>query len=290
MNRKSVLLAWALLLPTLMILSVFIIFPALQSFFLSFQDVEPFSKRSFFVGFENYQVLFNSPDYWQSVRVTLTFLLLTVVPSLVLSLALAVLLDSNPFFQGFFRTLFVLPVAISSSMAAMLWIFIYNPTAGFLNYGLEVFGFHGPNWLSDPDSALLAVSVATVWKEMGFNIIFLMAGLTAIPVELKEAADLDGANPWQRFLFVVLPLLSPTLFFVMVVSIINSLQSFGQIHILTSGGPMGETTTLVYNLYRDGFVKFRAGLASAEAVILFLLILGATAIQFRIAKRRIHYG
>jgi len=290
MNRGEARLAWGLLAPTLFVLAVFVVYPACQSFLLSFQDVEPFSKKSFFIGLENYQVLFSSPDYWQSVRVTLFFLLLTVVPSLVLSLTVAVLLDSNPFFQNAFRTLFLLPVAISSSMAAMLWIFIYNPTAGFLNYTLDLLGVSGPNWLVDPDFALMSVAVATVWKEIGFNVIFFLAGLTAIPQELKEAAELDGANSWQSFWHVTLPMLSPTLFFVSVVSVINSLQSFGQIHILTVGGPMGETTTLVYNLYRDAFVKFRTGLASAEAVILFALIMMATVFQFRMARKRVHYG
>ncbi len=290
MKKGSSLLAWGLLFPTLLVLGCFVIYPALQSFILSFQDVEPFSKQSFFIGFENYRVLFSSPDYWQSLRVTLYFLVMTVIPSLLLSLAIAITLDANPFFQNFLRTLFLLPVAISSSMAAMLWIFIYNPTAGFLNYILDVMGIHGPNWLADPDYALLAIAVATVWKEIGFNIIFFLAGLTAIPTELKEAAELDGASPRQRLFYVVLPLLSPTLFFVSVVSVINSLQSFGQIHILTAGGPMGESTTLVYNLYRDAFVKFRTGLASSEAVVLFILIMGATVFQFRMAKKRVHYG
>lgn len=290
MNRRSTPLALGLLFPTLIVLSIFVVYPAIQSLALSFQDVEPFSKRSFFIGLENYEVLFKSPDYWQSVRVTFSFLLMTVIPSLILSLTIAVFLDANPFFQSAFRTLFLLPVAISSSMAAMLWIFIYNPTAGFLNYLLDLLGVHGPNWLADPDSALISVAVATVWKEIGFNIIFFLAGLTAIPAELKEAAELDGASGWQSFWHVTLPLLSPTLFFVSVVSVINSLQSFGQIHILTTGGPMGETTTLVYNLYRDAFVKFRTGLASSEAVILFFLIMVATTIQFRLAKKRVHYG
>lgn len=290
MNRRSEPLAWGLMIPTLVVLSIFVLYPAVQSLLLSFQDVEPFSKRSFFIGFENYEVLLKSPDYWQSVKVTFCFLLMTVIPSLALSLTVAVFLDANPFFQGVFRTLFLLPVAISSSMAAMLWIFIYNPTAGFFNFFLELFNVQGPNWLSDPSYALVAVAIATVWKEIGFNIIFFLAGLTAIPNELKEAAELDGASGWQTFWHVTLPLLSPTLFFVSVVSVINSLQSFGQIHILTTGGPMGETTTLVYNLYRDAFVKFRTGLASSQAVVLFLLIMIATTVQFRLAKKRVHYG
>jgi ABC-type sugar transport system permease subunit len=216
--------------------------------------------------------------------------LLTVVPSVLFSLAIAVALDANPYVRGLFRTIFLLPVAISSAMAAMLWIFIYNPTAGYLNFILEKLGVGGPNWLGDPHWALLAVSIATVWKEMGFNVIFFLAGLASVPPELREAATIDGANGWQRFRHVVLPILSPTLFFVVVVSVINAFQSFGQIHILTTGGPAGATNILVYSLYRDAFENFRTGYASAQAVILFAIILSATAVQFYVAKRRVHYG
>jgi multiple sugar transport system permease protein/sn-glycerol 3-phosphate transport system permease protein len=175
-------------------------------------------------------------------------------------------------------------------MAAMLWIFLYNPTAGYLNYLLDRLGIPGPNWLGDPQWALLGVAIATVWREIGFNVIFFLAGLTSIPRELREAAVIDGAGRWQRFRHVVLPLISPTFFFVAVVSVINSFQSFGQIHILTAGGPANATGVLVYKLYRDAFENFRTGYASAQAVILFLIILAATAIQFRLAKRRVHYG
>lgn len=282
--------AWALLLPALLPLLVFVVYPAAQSLWLGFHESEPFSRRAFWVGLDNYRLLASSAEYWHSVRATALFALETVIPSIVLALAVALALDARPFFQGLFRGAFLLPVAISSAMAAMLWLFLYNPTAGYVNYTLSLLGVRGPNWLGDPRWALHAVAIATVWKEMGFNIIFLLAGLASVPPELVEAATLDGAGYFSRLRHVTLPILSPTLFFVTVVSVVNSLQSFGQIYILTAGGPAGETNTLVYNLYRDGFVHFRTGYASAQAVVLFFLIMAVTAVQFRVARDKVHYG
>ncbi|HEX4047967.1 MAG TPA: sugar ABC transporter permease [Elusimicrobiota bacterium] len=288
--KGSRALAWALLLPALVPLLAFVVFPAAQSLWLSFHEMAPFSRRTTSVGWENYRLLWSSPEYWRCVRVSFLFTAYTAIPELLLSLAIALALDSNPWFQDLFRTVFLLPVSISSAMAAMLWLFLYNPTAGYLNFTLGRIGLHGPNWLGDPRWALAAVAIATVWKELGFSVIFFLAGLAGVPRELHEAATLDGAGWWSRLRHVTLPLLSPTIFFVAVVSVVNSFQSFGQIHILTAGGPAGETDTMVYNLYLDAFVHFRAGYASAQSVILFLIILAATAIQFRIAQKRVHYG
>jgi sn-glycerol 3-phosphate transport system permease protein len=255
-------------------------YPAVASFYLSLHEVDAFSMRTTYIGLDNYKMLLVSPEYWQSLQVSLLFTLLTVVPSVVLSLATAVALDANPYFRGVFRTIFLMPVAISSAMAAMLWIFFYNPSSGYLNYLAELLHLNGPNWLGDTHWALVAVAITTVWKEIGFNIIFFIAGLASVPNDVREAASIDGANAWQRFWHVVLPMLSPTILFVTVVSVINSFQSFGQIHILTEGGPAGATNTLVYNLYRDAFQNFQTGSASAQAVILFFIMLIATLIQF----------
>jgi sn-glycerol 3-phosphate transport system permease protein len=279
-------LAWLLLAPTIAILGVFIFYPAVASFYLSLHEVDAFSMRTTFIGIDNYKMLLVSPEYWQSLQVSLLFTFLTVVPSLVLSLATAVALDANPYLRGIFRTVFLMPVAISSAMAAMLWIFFYNPSSGYLNYLAELLHLTGPNWLGDTHWALIAVAITTVWKEIGFNIIFFIAGLASVPNDVREAASIDGANAWQRFWYVVLPMLSPTILFVTVVSVINSFQSFGQIHILTEGGPAGATNTLVYNLYRDAFQNFQTGSASAQAVILFFIMLLATLIQFFVIKRR----
>ena len=288
--KTSRLLAWALVLPALLPLVLFVVVPALQSLWLSFHETAPFSSRAVWVGLENYRLLASSPEYWRCARATVLFAAETALPSILIALAIALALDAGPYARDFFRTAFLLPVSISSAMAAMLWLFLYNPTAGYLNFALERLGIPGPNWLGDPRWALPAVAIATVWKEMGFNIIFLLAGLSGVPQELHEAAQLDGAGYFSRLRHVTLPILSPTLFFVSVVSVVNSLQSFGQIHILTGGGPAGETDTFVYNLYRDAFVNFRSGYASAQAVILFVLILGATAVQFRLARKNVHYG
>ena len=278
--------AWALLSPTLLVLGVFVFFPGLESIVLSLNDVDSFTMRKTFVGLANYRMLGLSPQYWQSVQVTIAFTVLTVIPSVVLSLAVALGLDARPYFRGIIRTVFLMPVAISSAMAAMLWVFFYNPSSGYLNYILESwFGVRGPNWLGDGNWAIVAVALVTFWKELGFNIIFFLAGIASIPGDYREAALVDGAGPWQRLWHVTLPCLSPTILFVSVVTMIQSFQVFGQIHILTAGGPAGATSTLVYNLYRDGFQNFQTGSASAQAVILFLIMLGFTLIQFSVARR-----
>lgn len=282
-------LAWVLVLPALVCLGIFVIYPALDSLYLSFHEVDGFTGNLRWVGLANYRDLAFSLEYRQSIQVSLEFTLLTVIPSVLLSLGLAVALEANPWCRGFFRTLFLLPVAISSAMAAMLWVFLYNPNSGYLNYLLGLAGLRGPSWLSDPRWSLPAVAIATVWKELGFNMIFFLAGLSSVPDELRESAALDGANAWQRFRHVTLPIISPTLVFVTVVTVIHSFESFGQIHILTAGGPAGSTTTLVYRLYRDAFENFQAGSASAQAVILFLILLTATVAQLSIARRRVHY-
>lgn len=292
-GKRSLVDAWAgwsFAFPCLVILGMFILYPAVLSAFLSFHEVEPVSQTRIFMGWDQYRELLGSKNYLQSLKTTLFFVLLCVPTSVGISVLLAVLLDHRPYVSGFFRTIFLLPVGISPAMAAMLWIFLYNPTAGLLNYVLKsVWISSPPAWLTDPNWALVAVSIATVWKEIGFNMIFILAGLATVPKELKEAAHMDGAHALQKFMHVTLPMISPSVFFVTVVSMIHAFESFGQIHVLTRGGPANATNVLVYQLYRDGFENFRAGLASAQAVLLFVMILLVTALQMYIAKSRVHY-
>lgn len=289
MNTRSPI-AILFLLPTLIGLGVFTIYPAIHSVYLSFHSVAPFSSELFYAGTENYTELFSSPEYWQSLKASCLFALFTVPPGLVISLIIAVLLDAQPYVKTMLRTIFLLPVGISTAMAAMLWVFLFNPTAGYLNYFLATVGVNGPSWLADPAWALPAVSIATIWKAIGFNVIFLLAALTGVPKELQEAALIDGAGPFRRFWNITLPMISPTLFFITVVSVIHTFEGFGQIHILTQGGPANATNVLVYNLYRDAFQNFRTGYASAQAIVLFVIILIATLIQFGVGRRRVHYG
>ena len=288
-TRSGLLFVYALLAPCLLVLGLFVLAPAVESFYLSFHDVDPFSNAIFPVGLDHYREMMNSEEYRISLRSSIFFVLYTVPSSIVISLFIAVMLDARPLFHGFFRTIFLVPVGISPAMAAMLWVFLYNPVAGYLNYFLSLIGISGPQWLTNPAYALAAVALSTVWKEVGFNVIFFLAGLAAVPSELTEAALIDGAGPWKRFWSVTLPMISPTVFFVSTVSVIHAFESFGQIHILTRGGPAYATNVLVYNLYRDAFENFRTGFASAQAVILFLIIMGVTALQFYVAKRRVHY-
>lgn len=284
-HRDSSLVAWLFLAPAILLLSVFIIIPALFSVWLSFYDFKPFSFELVRVGFDHYAELASSVEYWNSLLATLRFAAIVVPCSVLGSLIIAALLDQAPFFRGLFRTVFLIPVGISPAMAAMLWVFLFNPTAGFLNYVLSLGGFPQPAWLTDPTWAPWSIAVTTVWKEIGFNVIFLMAALAQVPVELKEAAWIDGANAVRRFWHVTIPAIMPALFFVSVVTIIHAFESFGQIHILTRGGPAGATNVLVYQLYRDGFENSRLGSAAAQAVILFLVIGGVTVVQFLVARQ-----
>jgi ABC-type sugar transport system permease subunit len=285
-TRESSLPAWMFLAPAAFLLCVFTIGPALFSLYLSFHDFRPFSFTLVPVGLDQYTELFQSDDYRASILATLKFAAMVVPFSVIGSLFIAVLLDQTPFFRSIFRTVFLIPVGISPAMAAMLWVFLFNPTAGYINYLLSLSGVTGPAWLTDPEWAPVAVSVTTVWKEIGFNIIFLMAALAQVPVELQEAAWMDGANALRRFWHVTIPVIAPALFFVTIVTVIHAFESFGQIHILTRGGPAGSTGVLVYQLFRDGFENSRLGLAAAEAVILFLIIGAVTLAQFLVVRSR----
>jgi len=278
------------LLPALAPLIVFSIYPAFYSLVLSFFEVAPFSGEHFYVGVDHYRELASDSEYFQSLLATATFAMISVPMSVGASLVLALLLEQRPYAAGTLRTLFLLPLGVSPAMAAMLWIFLFNPTAGYLNYVLELLHIPGPNWLTEPRWAMLAVCITTVWKEIGFNLIFFLGGLAAISPSILEAARIDGAGYWRQLRSVQLPLLAPTLLFVCVISIIHACESFGQIHILTHGGPADATNVLVYKIYRDGFEYFRAGFASAQAVILLIIVLSLTALQFLFLSRKMHYG
>ncbi len=226
-----------------------------------------------------------------TLRTSLIFTLGTVIPSIVLAVALAIAL-ALPVrrLSWFHRLLIFVPIVISSAVTGVLFRWIYHPVVGYLNYTLSLLGIDGPNWLSDADWALIAVMMAVVWRQLGFNVIIALAGLQNINSTYYEAAKVDGANLWHRIRHVTLPLMSPTLFFLFIINTINSLQTFGEIDVLTMGGPGEATKTLLYSIY---FFAFRGtpqrGIASAESFILFLLIVILSIIQFRVANRRVHY-
>ena len=288
---KAAVEGYLYLVPTLVILLIFVYLPVFTSFNLSLNRIAPFGNQMRFVGLDNYGRLLTDSDYWNSVQVTLIFTLGTVIIGLILAVALAVAL-AYPVrhLSGLHRLLIFVPVVISSAVAGVLFRWLYHPVVGYLNYWLTFVGIDGPNWLADKDWALTAVIIATIWRQLGFNVIIALAGVQNIDPIFYDAAKVDGANAWHRFRNVTLPLLSPTLFFLLIINIINSFQTFGEIHILTEGGPGQATNTLVYAIFFDAFVGTpQRGIASAQAYMLALMVIVLSLIQFRGLNRRVHY-
>ena len=278
-------------MPTFLILGLFVYYPIIESFRLSLNRVAPFGGQEIGVGFNNYSRLLTSGDFWSTVRVSAAFMIGTVPIGIGLAVLIGILL-SYPLkrLNWFYRTLIFLPVVISSAIAGVLFRLLYNPIVGLFNRWLAVIGIDGPNWLTDQGWALMAVTATVVWRQLGFNVIIALAGIQAIDGQLYEAAKIDGATARQRIWHITLPMLSPTLFFLGIVNVIISLQAFGEINILTDGGPGRATTNLVYQVFIDGFVGTRfIGRASAQAFLLAIMIIGVSIIQFRGLGKRVHY-
>ena len=276
------------LAPTLIILGLFVFLPIIQSFQISMTRSAPFGGRILFVGADNYMRLLEDARYHDIVWKTLIFTLGTVPTGILLSVILAIAL-SYPMrnMSWFYRLLIFVPIVISTAVTGVLFRWIYHPVVGYLNYMLSWFGIEGPNWLNDANWSLVSVMMAVVWRQLGFNTIIALAGVQNIDESYYEAAKVDGANLWYRIWHITLPLLSPTLFFLLIINIINSLQVFGEIDILTSGSL--STRTMLYSIYFDAFKTQARGYASAQAYVLFLLIMVMSYIQFQVAGKKVHY-
>jgi len=282
---------YAFLAPSLIIFGAFIFYPLIKSIYLGFYVANPFGNGQVYVGTDQYRRVLGSAQFHNALVTTGLFAFYTVVGGVVLGLLLALLANARLRGMLIFRTLFSSTIATSVAVASLMWILLFNPSIGILNYLLSLLHVAPINWLTSPHWALFSVSMATVWLLLGFNIIVVLAGLQAIPDELYESARVDGARPLRQFFSITLPMLSPTLFFVIVISTIRAFESFGQIDLLTQGGPNNATFTLVYAIYRNAFFNFGAtGIASAQAVVLFFVILLFTAIQFGVAERKVFYG
>lgn len=277
------------LAPALIVLVIFVFYPLIHSFYLSLFETNLMGVPIFYNGIEHYKNLMGSSRFWASLRTTLWFTIYTVPIALVLAIPVALL--GNLRIKGitFYRTIFISTIAVSTAIASVIWTWMFFPTTGVINDLLRMIGLPPMRWLQDPTIALIAVSIATVWKGLGLNVLFLLAGLQGIPEELVEAARIDGANNWHVFWNIALPMLSPTIFFLLVVGTIDAFRSFAQVHIMTQGGPLRSTTIFVYSIYRDAFINFNFGFASAQAVTLFLIILALTLIQFRYLERGVYY-
>ena len=287
---KSKYLPYLLLAPSNIVIVVFLFYPALETFRLALYRSDPFGIRKMFVGLGNFIDLLTSPDYGTSLLVTFFFAFWVVVFGLALSLALAVLANQKVRGMRFYRTAMIWPYALSTAIAGAIWVFLFDPTAGVLNYFFSALFDYKPQWLTSSTLALWVIIATTVWKNLGYNIVFFLAGLQNIPDELKEAASIDGANAWQIFWRVTFVILSPVTFFLLIMNVIHAFfDTFGMIEVMTQGGPAAATNILIYKLYRDAFVNHKVGIASAESIILFTMVVVVTLIQFRTAGRKVHY-
>ncbi len=281
---------YLLLVPTFIIIVFFIYYPTFQTFKLSFYKISPFGNRLFFVGFQNFWSLFTSGQYIQSAITTLIFVTVTVIGGLVISLLLALLLNEKVPGIGIFRTLIFAPYAISPAVAGTLWAFLLSPVAGYISYLFLIIFNAQPQWLTTYPLALIAIMIATIWKNLGFNVIFFLAGLQSIPQSYYEAATIDGANSIYRLLKITIPLLSPITFYLIVMNVtFTAFSAFATIDVMTQGGPANTTSTLIYKLYQDGFVNFNTGFASAESVVLILIMAVFTYLYFKFGQRAVFY-
>jgi multiple sugar transport system permease protein len=278
------------LLPTLVGLLLFSAGAVAVSFFMSFTRWDVLSSPEW-VWLDNYINLWQSDLFWEVFGNTLYFILLAVPLSVVSSLALALVANTGLRGITFFRTAYFLPVVSSMIAVALVWSWIFNPEYGLLNTLLQLlFGIRGPAWLDSTSWALPAMVIVTVWKGLGYSMVIFLAGLQNIPGDLYAAATIDGAGFWKRFRHITLPMLSPTTFFVLVITLINSFQVFEQTYVLTKGGPANSTLTMSYYIYQNAFQFFQMGKAAALSYVLFALVFGVTLMQFRMQKRWVFYG
>lgn len=272
---------WLYLLPTIIVLLIFLVIPFIQTIVRSLFFTDTLGRMQTFIGFDNYTELLTSGSFWNSVLVTFEFVVVVVLVGVLLGFISAILTQRAFPGLAIFSTFYATPMAIASVGMALIFQVMLNPSIGIIN---KLFNISG-NLLTDPTSALIVVGLLTAWLNSGMNFLYFSSGLASIDDSLYEAAQIDGANGWQQFTNITVPALRPTTFFVIVTNIINSFQSFGQINILTKGGPGEATNVIVYDIYRQAFMNYRYGYASAESVILFLIILALTALMFWLRSR-----
>ncbi|HIT91054.1 MAG TPA: sugar ABC transporter permease [Candidatus Merdenecus merdavium] len=284
-KRKWNLTPYGYLLPCMLVFAVFLFYPFFKTIYLSLYKTNKMGEAKLFVGLGNYMELLTSESFINSLKVTLIFVIIVVVGSMLLGLITAIL--CNKAFPGirFFSTAYALPMAIASSSAAMIFEIMLHPSVGIINklLGLDI------SWLNDPKTALYCVAILTAWLNSGINFLYFSAGLGNIDETIYERASVDGASSIQQFFSLTLPGLSPIMFYTLVVNIIQAFQSFGQIKILTEGGPNETTNVIVYSIYRDAFFNYRFGSAAAQSVILFFIVMLITLVMFRIEKKGVKY-
>jgi len=286
-SRSNEKIGYMFILPSLVHILAFLLIPLIFSFFLSFRDwTKPSFQNAPYIGLENYTFLLGDRRFWQAMGNSAYYTVLAVPLGMVFSLAIAVVMNQKLKGVYFFRTLFFMPVISSWVAVSIIWLTLLDPNVGIVNYVLGLIGIPKINWLGDPRSAMPSIVLISIWKGAGFNMIIWLAGLQGIPQELYEASAIDGANRWQKFWGITLPLLKPTTFFLLVTGVIGSFQVFTPVYVLTKGGPLNSTNTAVFHIYRRAFQEFDFGYASAQSWVLFAVIFIATIIQVVYVRRR----
>ncbi|NMM75620.1 glycerol-3-phosphate transporter permease [Rhodococcus sp. SRB_17] len=286
---RSRWLPWALMLPQLVIIGVFFFWPASQALLQSMQVQDAFGLSTEWVGLDNFRQLWDDPNYLESFQTTAWFSVLVAALGIGISLVLAIFADRIVRGAMVYKTLLIMPYAVAPVIAGVLWVFIFSPSIGVATFGLRAIGVEW-NYLMDESQAMALIIIASVWKQISYNFLFFLAGLQSIPKSLIEAASIDGAGPWRRFWNIQLPLLSPTTFFLLVINIVYAFfDTFGIIDATTSGGPGQSTSILVYKVYQDGFKALDLGGSAAQSVILMVIVVALTIVQFRYVEKKVQY-
>lgn len=282
-------LPWLLVTPQLVVVLVFFFWPAAQALYQSVLSQDAFGMSTEFVGWENFERLWNDETYLASFRTTAVFSVLVAVAGLSLALLLAVMADRVMKGAGVYKTLLIWPYAVAPVVAGVLWLFMFASPFGTLAHALRLLGLDW-NHLLNPDHAMALIVMAAVWKQISYNFLFFLAGLQSIPKSLIEAAAIDGAHPWRRFWTIVFPLLSPTTFFLLVINIVYAFfDTFAIVDAATQGGPGKSTAILVYKVYYDGFKALDMGGSAAQSVVLMVIVITLTVIQFRFVEKKVQY-
>ncbi len=292
MINKTKLSAVALFLgPSLLIIALFFFMPVIAAFAMSFTDFDIYALGNLdylrFVAFKNYSTLLSDPLFWTAIKNTFYFVMVGGPLSVAASLAAAVLLNSKFIrFKGVFRLIYFLPVVTTHVAVAIVWRYIYHPRFGLLNYLLGFIGLGPVDWLGDPNWSMPAIILLVVWKNFGYNMVIFIAGLQNIPEELYEAASIEGASAWQQFKHITIPQLAPTTLFISVITMIGYFQLFAEPYVMTQGGPLNSTLSIVLYMYQEGFRWWNIGYSTALAFMLTIIILIGTSIQFKLQKER----
>ncbi|AHF87317.1 glycerol-3-phosphate transporter permease (plasmid) [Rhizobium leguminosarum bv. trifolii WSM1689] len=285
----NTLLPYLLIAPQIFVTVVFFLWPAATAFWQSFLRQDAFGFKTNFVWFENYRRLFADPIYINAFGHTLVFAILVTVLSTAIALLLAAAAMRVLRTSRIYSTLLIWPYAVAPAIAGILWWFMFNPSIGIVAYMLRTMGINW-NHLINPDHAMVLIVIAATWKQISYNFLFFLAALQSVPRSLQEAGAIDGAGPVKRFWTIVFPLISPTTFYLIVINIVYAMfDTFGIIHATTQGGPARATEILVYKVYFDGFIGLNLGSSAAQSVILMVIVIALTAVQFRFIERRVQY-